>query len=307
MKNNEKVLVIGGSGFVGKALCKILSENHIQAINFSNDKEKLIDCENVFGNIADKNQLESIFKKNSIRCVINLASLLQSASIKNPLLACKIGVVGSLNLFDICMGYGVNRLIYGSSTALLRPYSDYRKSVDENAPVHTSSIYEEIKRFVEELGLRVSTAHGINFISARISLVVGPGNPSLTSAYRTEMFNKLLSGGEIFIPFAKRETLPLNHYMDVAESLFLLINAPSLNHSIYNLPCESWRIVDLAERIKEISPNTIVTFGDLPFSNGAPFVDWGRMRVELGASIMPLDQRLLEHKNYLLQRRKDAN
>lgn len=307
MKKNEKVLVIGGSGFVGHALCDLLRKNDIATINFSNDTEQIAGCENISGDVADKDQLESVFKKYSIRCVVNLASLLHSASIKNPLLACKIGVGGSLNLLELCKDHGVNRFIYGSSTALLRPCADACQGVDENAPVHTASIYEEIKRFVEEMGQRTAKAHSLEFISARISLVIGPGRPSQTSAYRTEIFNKLLTGGEIHIPFAKHEVLPFNHYADVAEALLLLVNAPALMHSVYNLPCESWRVTDLADLLCKMNQNIAVTFGDLQFASGAPYVNWGRMQVELGASIVPLDQRLLEYKTFLLQRRKDVN
>lgn len=307
MRKKKTVLVVGGSGFVGKALCGVLSAKNIRTISFSSDHENVAPCEYISGDVTDKGQLESIFKINSIFCVVNLASLLQSASIKNPLLASKVGIAGTLNLLELCRDFAVERFIYGSSTSLLQPNPDRQKSVDEDAPIFASSIYEEIKRFVEEMGMCASVSHGFDFVSARISLVVGPGQPSQTSAYRTEIFNKLVSGGEVHIPFSKEEVLPLNHIQDVANAFALLINAPHLKHSIYHIPCESWRVSDLAERLGEISQNISVTFGDLRFSNGAPYVDWGRMQVELGASIIPLDQRLLEYKNFLLQRRKDAN
>ena len=292
---------------MGQALCETLTALNIRAINFSTSLPKAAAYESVCGDVTDKGQLETIFKNNSIFCVVNLASLLQSASIKDPLLACRVGVGGTLNLLELCREYAVNRLIYGSSTSLLRPYSDHQKSVDEEAPIFTSSIYDEIKKFVEEMGIRASKAYGFDFVSARISLVVGPGQPSKTSAYRTEIFNKLVSGGKVHIPFSKDEVLPLNHSQDVANAFAILINAPRLQHSIYHIPCESWRVSDLADKLYEINQNISVTFGGLKFSGGAPFVDWGRMRVELGASIVSLDQRLLEYKNLLLKRRKDAN
>ena len=307
MQKEKAVLIVGGSGFVGQALCETLTAENIRAINFSTSLPKTTVYESICGDVTDKRQLETIFKNNSIFCVVNLASLLQSASTKDPLRASRVGIGGTLNLMELCREYAVNRFIYGGSTSLLRPNSEHQKSVDEKAPIYTSSIYDEIKRFAEEMGKRASKVYGFDFVSARISLVVGPGRPSNTSAYRTEIFNKLVSGGEVHIPFSKDEVLPLNHFQDVANAIELLINARHLQHSIYHLPCESWRVSDLADKLCEINQNLSVTFGGLKFSGGAPFVDWGRMRVELGASIVPLDQRLLEYKNLLLKRRKDAN
>ena len=308
MKKNKKVLIIGGSGFVGHALCDLLLiNNNIRIINFSNDEKQISGCENIYGDVTRKDQLESVFEKHHIDCVVYLASLLQSTSIKNPLLACKVGVEGSLNLLEFCKNNGVNRFIYGSSTSLLRPYTDFHKNVDENAPVYTSSIYEEIKRFVEQMGQYIASANSFEFISARISLVVGPGSPSLTSAYRTEIFNKIAHGGDIHIPFTDNTVLPLNHYSDIAKALSLLINTPTLIHSIYNLPCESWKVKDLADLLHRLNPNINVTFGDQHFTNGAPYVNWGRIQVELGASITPLDQRLQQYKIYLDKRREDVN
>lgn len=303
----KTVLVVGGSGFVGQALCKTLADNHITTINFSSDSKDTAANKNICGDVADRQQVKSVIANNPISCVVNLASLLQSASIRNPLKAIRVGVVGSLNLMDLCSEYGVSRLIYGSSTAILRPYCDPSNSVDENSPIHTSSVYEEIKRFVEEMGLRLSAVNNFDFISARISLVVGPGEPSATSAYRTEIFNKIASGGTIHFPFPKDQVLPLNHCQDIANALLLLINAPRLQHSIYHLPCEAWRVVELAERLHEINNEISIVYGEQALPNGAPNVDWGRIRMELGASIMPLDQRLLEYKNDVSKRRKDVN
>lgn len=304
MKKEKAVLVVGGNGFVGKALCKTLADDNIRTISFSRSDENIAACEHISGNVTDRERLESIFKNNSIFCVVNLAALLQSAAIKNPLLASKVGVAGNLNVLEICRDYAVDRFIFGSSTSLLRPNSNRQKSVDEDASVFTASIYDEIKRFVEKVGMYASATHGFDFVSARISLVVGPGQPSKTSAYRTEIFNKLVSGGEVHIPFSKEEVIPINHFQDVANALLLLIKAPHIQHSIYHVPCESWRVSDLAERLHKISQNISITFGDLQFSHGAPYVGWGRMRVELGASITPLDQRLLEYKNFLLKGEK---
>jgi len=212
MEKNDRVLVVGGSGFIGRSLCQTLTNLKISAINFSNNNED-VDCyENIHGDITDKACLELIFNKHSIYSVVNLASLLYSDSIKNPIKATRIGVEGSINLFELSKKHNVKRFISASSTCLLRPSLDIRKGVSEDATVFTDSIYEEIKRFVEEIGVRISLTCGFEFISSRISLVVGPGHPSSTSAYRTEIFNRLVSGGEIHIPFQKDEVLPISHY-----------------------------------------------------------------------------------------------
>lgn len=296
MEEDKKTLVVGGSGLIGRSLCKTLKKSKVDAINLSNDGENVASYKNVYGDVTDKECVESIFDRHSINNVVNLAAPLVSESTKDPIAAIRIGVEGNTNLLEMCEKYQVKRFIYASSTSLVRPGLDNNKAVTEDAQVFTESIYEEVKSFVEEIGARVSSTYGFEFISARISLVVGPGQPSRTSAYRTDMFNLLSSGGEIHFPFRGEEVIPISHCEDVSRSLYLLLASPNLEHGIYNIPCEAWKVSDLADRITRFGEGIRVTFGDQMFSNGAPYIDWTRIRNELGADIVPLEERLVELK-----------
>ena len=300
----KSILVVGGSGFVGHSLCQQLKQADMDVINFSFEGNEIEGCVNIFGDVTDKSTVAHIFDQYPIRCVVNLASLLQSASNRNPLRAASVGVVGSLNLLELCREHEVERFIFGSSTAVLRPSFDARQAVDETSPVFASSTYEEIKRFVENMGVRIAKDNSFDFITGRISLVIGPGIPSKTSAYRTDIFNLLLSGGDIHIPFHLEEILPVCHFEDVAAGFVHLVKAPTLQHTIYHLPCESIAAEKMGGLVQRIGNNIQVTFGTHRFANGAPFVEWGRIQAELGANLIPLEQRLLAHKKFLSQKEK---
>jgi nucleoside-diphosphate-sugar epimerase len=302
MNKEQYILVVGGSGFIGHSLCSQLINSNQKTINFSKDENDIEGCINITGDVCDPGQLKPVFKKYPIQCVVNLASLLVSASTKNPLQAARVGVIGSLNIFELCKDFNIRRLIFGSSTVFLKHERDPKKAVKESGQVFISSAYGEIKYFIENIGLRIGEGIGTEFIIARIPLVFGPGEPSISSAYRTDIFNLLLSGGDIFFPFQEDEVLPISHFKDVAAAFVLLVKANTLKDQIYHLPNESIKVSRLAQLAQDIGHDIRVTFGERRLTDGAPFVDWGRIEKELGAVIMPIDQRLLEHKEFLLQK-----
>lgn len=297
MKKSGMTLVVGGSGFIGQSLCKKLAKSNVGLINFSVGDTKVEAQENINGDITDQDAIKMLFNDFNIDKVINFASLLASNSTNDPISAIRVGVEGNTNLFEMCNKFNVKRYVFASSTCLLRPnLVNPLAPVCEDAEVVSESVYEEIKRFVESIGAKVSSTLGFEFISARISLVIGPGQPSKTSAYRTEMFNLLKSGGKIKFPFKEDVILPISHYEDVANSLYKLLTSPNLQHAVYNIPCESWRVSDIAELVSTIGNEITYTFGDQLFTNGAPYIDWKRIKNELGAEIVPLEKRLFEYK-----------
>jgi len=98
------------------------------------------------------------------------------------------------------------------------------------------------------------------------------------------------------IDYAVNETLPLAHHSDVAEALVALILADKLNHSIYHLPSEKWRVIDLGETVEEISAGLMVEYGDRRITGAPQTVSWERIRQEFRLQSPDLRAHLLEHR-----------
>jgi nucleoside-diphosphate-sugar epimerase len=276
------ILVAGGCGFVGRSLCQTLMESGFETVclDIEHDDTAEVTCLEV--DITNRSSLERVFNEYPPDVIVNLAAVLFSAALKNPSRAFLVNVYGSFNLLDMCRINGVRRLIFGSSYAAIGDQPGLTEPFNERIPPQPTDYYGETKCFVEKLGAAFVDRYDLEFVAARIPLVVGPGKPTSTSAWRAEIFNKLNAGGEVRIGYAPNETLPLAHHSDVADSLVALVQAKQIDHSLYHLPSEKWRVSDLGKMVEEISSGFKVTYGDRRISGAPQTVSWERFRQEFG-------------------------
>ena len=149
-------LVTGGSGFIGSHLVEFLLKNGHSVINIDNfdgfydykikiqntlesvslestfkfdekdkDIQKLIDLTESpyyqlnYADIRDKDALEQIFRTNAIDMVIHLAALAGvRPSIERPLEYEEVNIRGTMNLWELCRDFNINKFIGASSSSV---------------------------------------------------------------------------------------------------------------------------------------------------------------------------------------------
>ncbi len=172
-----------------------------------------------------------LFRRQRIDGIVHLAAVLPTAAQREPLLATKINIQGSVNLMEMARQFEVSRFLFGSSLSVYGtcPADQVVTEMDRVAP---EDLYGAAKLYVEQLGEAYRHTHGLEFVSLRIGRVVGPGARSATSAWRSEIFECLEKAGpaEIDIPYADSERILLVHVEDVATMLLQLLQAPRLAH-----------------------------------------------------------------------------
>ena len=245
------ILVTGGNGFQGIPLCEHLAALGQEVLSVARHPVQSPNYLSARADVTEPGLMADIFKQYPIKAVIHLVSLLASKSSNNPDQAVRVNVIGTLNMLEICKQMGVKRFIYGSSYNAVGYYPPSAGAVDENTEPLPTSFYGETKRFIEKMGVRYAELNGLEFVSGRLSILIGPGEPSPTSAWRSNIYNLLESGGEIAFTFAPGEILPLADVRDTAASLALLALAEKPQHSIYNLPCESMSCEALASLVQQ--------------------------------------------------------
>src|SRR5688572_10136546 len=113
----SKILVTGGSGFLGSHIADALTEKghevtilDVKNSSFVSGKQKM-----TIGTILDVNFLEKLFSEK-FEAVYHLAALadLNEAQSKARETA-EVNIVGTINLLEACVKYKVNRFIFGSS------------------------------------------------------------------------------------------------------------------------------------------------------------------------------------------------
>lgn len=291
---NKSILVSGGSGFLGKPICDYLVEHNYQVIDIS--REPILNCaySSYQIDIRHKDELEAVFKGMKIDAIIHLAALLHTASWKNPSEAYQVNVQGSYHLLELARKYHIRRFVFGSTVDALGFYPANAGAVNEEAAVLPSDLYGETKRFIEQLGLAYRQMYGLEFISARIPFLVGPGNPTPTSAWRMEIFNLLKTGGEIDFGFEADTLIPMADIHDSAAEICILATAENPQHAIYNLPCESIRIADLAQMVQRLGRNIQVKFGKRKGDFYPAQVNFHRFNSEFKIDHTPLQMRLMD-------------
>ena len=213
--NGKTIFVTGAAGFIGSYLCKKLLETEkditvigIDCITDYYDvslKEERLKMLSSFGNkfifhktdIADKSELDNLFKKYMPKVVVNLAAQAGVRySITNPESYIHSNIIGFYNILEACRNFPVEHLVYASSSSVYGsnkkvPYSTEDK-VDN--PV---SLYAATKKSNELFAHSYSKLYKIPSTGLRFFTVYGPmGRPDM--AY-FKFTNKLVKGEPIQI------------------------------------------------------------------------------------------------------------
>ncbi|MGZ5263689.1 MAG: GDP-mannose 4,6-dehydratase, partial [Kaistella sp.] len=127
-----------------------------------------------YQDIRDKSGLEKIFAKHKIDAVIHLAALAGvRPSIEKPLDYEDVNIKGTMNLWEICREFKINKFICASSSSIYGnniniPFAE-TDQVDK--PI---SPYAATKKCTEILGHVYHHLYGIDMIQLRFFTVYGP-------------------------------------------------------------------------------------------------------------------------------------
>ena len=119
-----KVLVTGASGFIGSHLVKRLLQLNYQVVNLDIKRSHISRFYQV--DINHRQALERIFEKEKPDKICHLAALTGvRESIKQPQAYFKTNVLGTLNLLELAVKYGVKDFFFASSSSV---YGNQKKA-----------------------------------------------------------------------------------------------------------------------------------------------------------------------------------
>lgn len=293
-RNNSSVLVTGGRGFIGRAVVSLLRREGYrvssldQSAAFSTDER----LREVVCDISDASQLRRVFEVERIAGIIHLAAILPTVAQREPSRTTQVNVVGSLNLMEVARHFGVSRIVFGSSVSVYGtcPDGQIMSELDRAAP---EDVYGAAKLYVEQVG-EAYRGSGFEFVSLRIARVVGLGAQSVTSAWRSQIFERLgaTEPTEIELPYVGSERVLVAHVDDVAQMLVTLLEAPQPSHSVYNAICESIVVDDLKCAVEGLNPHIRVRLGGARVVGNPRLLDCRRFAEEFGFRTMPIFERL---------------
>jgi nucleoside-diphosphate-sugar epimerase len=292
MEKPGGVLVTGGRGFLGRSLGKLLQRHSYRVV--SADVTPVAAGSNgALCDITDVSELRSVFQRERLDAIIHLAAILPTAAQQQPVLATQVNIQGSINLLEMAREFSTRRFLFGSSLSVYGTCPE-DQVVSENERAAPEDLYGAAKLYVEQLGEAYWRACGLEFASLRIGRVVGSGSYSTTSAWRSEVFERLRAtdSTKIEIPYAESERILLVHVDDVARMLLELLRAERLGHTVYNAGCESVIVGELKSELERLNPRLQVELGGQDVVGNPRQVDWSRLAGEFGFKAVPIFEQL---------------
>ncbi|WP_308388395.1 UDP-glucose 4-epimerase GalE [Acidithiobacillus sp. AMEEHan] len=167
---NPPILVVGGAGYIGSHMVKMLAQAQYPVTVLDNLCTGFADAarhgELVTGDLADTVLLERLFAEHSFAAVFHFAALSQvGESVQIPERYYRNNVANTLNLLDAMRRYGVDRFIF-SSTAAIFGEPQYTP-VDELHPTQPINPYGRSKRMVEEMLADLGQSYGLRSVCLR--------------------------------------------------------------------------------------------------------------------------------------------
>jgi UDP-glucuronate 4-epimerase len=256
------VLVTGAAGFIGFHLSKRLLEAGVSVVGFDNlnpyydpslKRARVAELEAasrrsgmpftlIEADLEDGEAVRSVFDKHRPAKVVNLAAQAGVRySIENPAAYIQSNLVGFGHILEGCRHYGVQNLLYASSSSVYGgntnlPFSEYQ-SVD-----HPVSLYAASKKANELMAHTYSHLYGLAATGLRFFTVYGPwGRPDMALF----LFTKAMLAGEPIQVFNNGEMVrDFTFVDDIVESLVRLLDKPAAPDSSFNPaapnPATSW-------------------------------------------------------------------
>jgi UDP-glucose 4-epimerase len=164
------ILVIGGAGYIGSHMVKLLLQKGEQVVildNFSTGHRQAIVGGIVEqGDLRDQEALQRLFRRYPIECVMHFAAFIFAGeSMREPAKYYENNVLGCLRLLGAMRTHGVQQIIFSSTAAV---YGEPRQlPIPEEHPLQPTNTYGETKRVMEGMLHWYGQAYGIRSIALR--------------------------------------------------------------------------------------------------------------------------------------------
>lgn len=257
-----KILVTGGSGFLGSAICRQLAAAGHQPIAFQRNPSEKLSTAGIDGRTGDIQERRDVSRAlEGCAAVIHCAALADIWGEAKPFESVNVG--GTRNVIDACRDQGVRNLLFTSSPSTVLTGEDIEGG-DESLPIVENPLtpYTASKIKAESLVLKAN-APGLQTAVLRPHLMWGPGDPH----FLPRLIDRALND-RLFLPapekkndFVYVENAARAHVQAIQELLgsgrcagkvyFVTNNAPQVQGEFVLRLLEA---AGVSARIRKISP-----------------------------------------------------
>ena len=231
-----KILVTGGSGFLGSHLADKLSDAGHKVIIYDLKKSKWLkkNQKMVVGDILDAKIIEKEIKNSDI--VYHFAGLSDlEEALDKPIETVKRNILGTVNILELCKKYKIRRFIFASTIYV---YS------------HEGGFYKSSKRAAEDYIEEYEKKYNLKYTILRFGSLYGPRSDNSNGLYKI-VFEAIKNNRITYMgnKESKREYI---HVEDAANSCMKILEKEFINKNVIISGNESMKVYELMQMISEI-------------------------------------------------------
>lgn len=230
-----KILVAGGSGFIGSHVANMLSETGHQVTIFDNTRSKELHPSQSFiqGDILTSNLMEILSDQEIVYNFAGLANI--EECLENPVETASINIIGNTRLLDAASKNNLKRFIFASTIYVSGNSGGYYR-----VSKHASEMYCE--EYFQQTGLP--------YTILRYGTLYGPKADNRNSVYR--YLSEALLNRKIVCYATGNELREYIHVDDASRASIDVLAKDYENQVILITGQHSMRFRDMLEMIKEI-------------------------------------------------------
>jgi UDP-glucose 4-epimerase len=232
----SKVVVFGGSGFIGSHICDLFSLNGYDVYLYDIVSSKYLKDNQtmVVGDVLDQKLIDKTVKgADYVYHFAGIADIKQAY--ENPVETIKINILSTTYILDSCVKYGVKKFMFASTIYV---YSNH------------GSFYKVSKQASELIIESYGKSFGLKYSIMRYGSLYGKRAPSTNSLQK--MITEAIEKGEINRDGDGNEVRDYINVHDAARASYELLYKETDSNYFMITGSQSYKIKEILQMIKEM-------------------------------------------------------
>jgi len=258
-----KVLITGGTGFIGSHLCDYYIKHgqdvtvidNLSTGSISNIKNNIQNIDLIEGNITDVGLVNDLVSKSDL--VLHLAAAVGVKTIlAKPIESITTNFLGSETILNACAKYD-KRLLIASTSEIYGKNENQPLSETDDRIVGPPQIlrwsYADAKALEESLAHALYLSKKLKVTTVRFFNTVGPRQSSQYGMVLPNFIEMAIRNEPILVHGNGQQTRVFCHVLDAIEAVTMLIKTNSSIGEVFNIGGnEEISILNLAHRVKKL-------------------------------------------------------
>ena len=262
-----KIMVVGGSGYIGRHVVKSLAAQGADVLAFdvspapANWTQPGVPF--IQGNMANLEEVMAAVVDHGIQRIVALGYFmtpLLAPECRDLLNAARVNILGVTNLFEAARLAHLERVVFASTVGTFGYQDGYGpEPITENTEARApKSLYGLMKLLNNGLAERYAKTFGIQIVKVHSTAVIGPGN----TAFSRQMIQQPALGKPGYANWPSAAPRNIVGVTDIAQLYTKIALAGAVNHDTYMGTGPSPTGREIADIVIKYLPDAEITFDE---------------------------------------------